>query len=419
MSATFPASLTMLSLALAFSVSGCEGSPDAKIPYGTQSEDSAGIVIVANERPVPGSRLGWRIDPEPIVSIGTVEASDDFQLHQVDDALKLRDGRIVVANGGSHQLLVFDRDGNYMTAWGQQGEGPGDFGGAVGSDGLGPFRLFWIEAWPGDSLAICHGTYSGGKHLLDFRDDQGNHGRTVNLARNDGIPVCRDVVPNRAIVASRPLSPLFQPRDGSEAGGLIRSEHEFSLVATDGSFTVSLGPQPGNEMFLGPGGRYPFVALVPPFAKTLMWATWQDLVIVTPTDHYEIRAYRTDGTLARIVRRDHDVRSPTQADLDDYRAARTSSNGVLEAVPLPESFPAFSTIEVDLPGYLWVREYNLPEDGDRALWTVFDADGLVQGFIETPQGLTIYEIGEDYILGKAEDELGVEYVQMWRLDRGG
>ena len=29
------------------------------------------------------------------------------------------------------------------------------------------------------------------------------------------------------------------------------------------------------------------------------------------------------------------------------------------------------------------------------------------------------EIGEDYILGEATDELGVEYVQMWGLDRKG
>ena len=43
----------------------------------------------------------------------------------------------------------------------------------------------------------------------------------------------------------------------------------------------------------------------------------------------------------------------------------------------------------------------------------------MQGFIETPAGLVIYEIGEDYILGKVLDELRVEYVQLWPLDRSG
>ena len=163
-----------------------------------------------------------------------------------------------------------------------------------------------------------------------------------------------------------------------------------------------------------------------------MWAAWGELVIVAPTERYELKAYRRDGSLARIVRRENDVRSPVQADLDSYREGRRRIIAerwppdlaklylaALDALPLPESFPAISAIEVDLLGNLWVREYNLPGQEDRALWTVFDPEGLVQGFVETPPGLVIYEIGEDYILGKVEDELSVEYVQLWGLERVG
>lgn len=32
-------------------------------------------------------------------------------------------------------------------------------------------------------------------------------------------------------------------------------------------------------------------------------------------------------------------------------------------------------------------------------------------------GSDIYEIGENYILGRVTDELGVEYVQVWPLRR--
>ena len=39
--------------------------------------------------------------------------------------------------------------------------------------------------------------------------------------------------------------------------------------------------------------------------------------------------------------------------------------------------------------------------------------------METAEGLEIYEIGEDYILRRATDELGVEFVQVWPLDRSG
>ena len=56
-------------------------------------------------------------------------------------------------------------------------------------------------------------------------------------------------------------------------------------------------------------------------------------------------------------------------------------------------------------------------EGD-AVWTVFDSEGRIQGLVETPPGLDVFEIGEDYVLGLAEDELGVEHVQMWALGRG-
>ncbi len=59
-----------------------------------------------------------------------------------------------------------------------------------------------------------------------------------------------------------------------------------------------------------------------------------------------------------------------------------------------------------------------PALAEGLLWAVFDPDDAhVLGFVETPEGLTIYEIGEDYILGRVQDELGVESVQLWPLER--
>ncbi|WP_419943062.1 hypothetical protein [Candidatus Palauibacter sp.] len=36
-----------------------------------------------------------------------------------------------------------------------------------------------------------------------------------------------------------------------------------------------------------------------------------------------------------------------------------------------------------------------------------------------PGALRVTEIGEDYILGTREDELDIEYVESWPLDRSG
>lgn len=420
--------------ALAMIATGCEVSPGNEVPAGaeatgTQVRDSAGIRIVENRRPADDSRLGWQVGPEPLVSIGSVGGEGQFQLHRVDDALKLRDGRIVVANAGSHRLLVFDEAGDYLTAWGRKGEGPGEFAGEYGGNDLG-WRLFWAEPWPRDSVAVCHGTFSLGLELLSVFDSEGTHGRTVNLARardpaaRRPHDMCADVLPDGAILAIRQAS-----RPNHKLTGLKRPDLEFLVLEGDGSLRVSLGTHAGAETFDYWEDHYSSFWLDrPPFRKTVLWAAWGPLTIVSPTDRYELRAYDYEGSLARIVRRDHEVRNPTLADFEDYKEDyiggpvsnprfRRLLTAVMDAVPLPESFPTFSAIEVDLLGYLWVREYNLPGDEDRALWTVFDVDGVVRGFVETPPGLTIYEIGEDYLLGKVQDELRVEYVQVWGLDR--
>ncbi len=422
--------IALVTLAACGTDTGSDRSgPDTQAVPRHQTRDSAGVRIIENRRPAEGSRLGWRIGTEPALTIGSVSGDEAFQLHQVDDAFKLGDGRIVVANGGAHQLLVFDEDGSYLSAWGRKGEGPGDFGGVHGADAYGS-RLFWTEPWPGDSIAVCHGTYSLGLDLFSVFDSAGSHSRTVNLARDASNARCRDVFHDGSILASRPL----REWSGYPPTGIHRYDMQFALLERDGAQRADLGIHRGAEEFyyLDEAVFPPtsFWMFDPPFQRNLVWGAWGNLAIVSPTDSYEIRAYGADGSLARIVRRDHDVRAPQQADLDAYRADLLAQiegaeykdlmTAVTDALPLAPSFPAFSAIEVDRLGHLWVREYDLPgEERSVPLWTVFDSDGIVQGFVETPADLVIYEIGEDYILGKVRDELRVEYVQLWELARSG
>ena len=147
-----------------------------------------------------------------------------------------------------------------------------------------------------------------------------------------------------------------------------------------------------------------------------------DLIVITTNDRYEIRAYRTDGSLARTVRRDHEARAPTRADLRDYVAGQNPDRPeALDAVadmPLVEAFPAFGRMFVDRLDHLWVEEYRLPGEEHR-LWTVFDPEGRALGLVEMPGSFNVREIGEDYILGTREDALDIEYVESWPLDRSG
>ena len=213
----------------------------------------------------------------------------------------------------------------------------------------------------------------------------------------------------------------------------------------DGALVASLGSHPHTELIVTTNERGSRQLRFPAYGRELVTGQWGDLVVASHTTRYEIRAFRGDGTLARIVRREHVPRAPTQEDREAYieeqramwettpvpagieelarmeiQMRREQVLKSLGSTPLAEAFPAFSTILSDAAGNLWVREYDFPrEERPAPLWTVFDPEGRVLGFIETPNGLRIGQIGEDYILGHYRDELDIEYVQVWPLGRSG
>ena len=417
---------------LAIAASACEGAdqdpPEVESPIASEIHDSAGIPIVENRAPAPGSRLGWVTGDAPVVSIGTRDATDAFQFYRVGDATRLADGRIVVANGGSNELLVFDADGNHLGAWAGEGDGPGEF-----------WDLSTVRPWPGDSL-IAGDSQQGRASIFDLA---GVHGRTMTLRgpldpatrevaaagqAADGAPA--DVEPH-VVLRVLPGGAMLTRTPRGFRQGFHRWESSYALMGTDGSIRASLGNYLGIDTFSAfyqqPDGNFAVIPLRHPFGKTTVTTAWGDLAAIGDTETYEIRGYRSDGSLARIVRRDHEMKIPTQAEQDEAFRARFAGlseedreprMAVAADVPLVESFPAYSRIRGDAPGNLWVAEFKLPDARyEGTLWTVFDREGRALGFVATPGGLSIFEIGEDYILGSTTDEMDVEYVEMWELAR--
>ncbi len=391
--------------------------------------DSAGIRIAENPRPAPDSRLGWTVGTEPLVSIGTSEATPEFQLFEVEDATRLADGRIVVANGGSKELLVFDATGLHLASWGGEGEGPGEFA-----------DMNRVRPWATDSL-IADDPERG--RILAF-DLEGNHGWTISLRSRcedsgivaSGVQALKGMMgfamsPD-VVIGILPDGTLFT-RDYEllRTQGFWRQDHAYALRTVDGETRASLGKHPGPQTFSGgsytQGNTVYFAPLRHPFGQTTHTTVWGDLAVIASTESYEIKAYRSDGSLARIVRRDYEPGTPTQAEQNARFRRRFATfpeerrayfAEVAANVPLVDAFPAFAGTVGDALGHLWVAEFERPgEEHDGTLWTVYDREGRVLGLVDVPEGLTIFEIGEDYILAKVTDDLGVEYVRVWRVGR--
>ena len=370
---------------------------------------SAGVTIADNDPPEPDSRLPWQVSVQPSLTIGSIDSEGADQLFGVTDAMRHPDGRIVIANSGSNELRVFNADGSHAGTWGGQGEGPGEF--TVYSPTI-------VVSWPGDSVAAAN---PWGLRLSIF-DSDGNHGRDISLGA--GFPNFVGVLADAHIVANAPSAKATVVR----TAGIARWDEEWAILAGDGTLRASLGMHPGFEthaLFAPDGSIRGGTAL--PFSRGTMGSVWGELAVIGVSDRYEIRAYTADGSLARIVRRRGQLGSPTRGDIEAFYAnllpadmpdeQRENALNEVRDRPLVESFPAFSEILSDLAGNLWVQEYQMPRE-EAVVWTVFDAEGRIRGLIETPADLEVFEIGEDYVLGRVSDDLGVEYVQLWSLSRG-
>ena len=384
---------------------------DQQNPPGPPSvvRDSAEIRIVENANPPEGSRLPWRIGPEPTVSIGVLEGEEPYMLHRVIDAIRLSDGRIAVANKGTEEVRVFDAHGVHLVTFGGRGEGPGDF------------RSLWrVKSWPGDSILAWQLV----NRRFSIFDSNGNYGRSFVLQSDENA-------------SSRRSLPLVATRGDGTIVSIVEGDADSTgveIVDGEGRLLVSLGAYPDEDMITARGSRGYTERMPAAYSRELVTSLWGDLVVASPNHRYEIRAFGADGALARIVRREHALRIPTEADKQFYldreialRDAPDVPAGLLEemrrvfgSVPVAETFPAFSTILADDAGYLWVREYDFPgEERPAPLWTVFDPEGHVLGFMETSNDLRIHHIGEDYVVVGVQDELGVQSIQVRPLERAG
>ena len=310
----------------------------------------------------------------------------------------------MVADLGSREIRLFDASGTHIATWGGRGEGPGE----ISSD------LQRVEAWTGDSVIAW---YSGGGQEVSVFDSEGRFGRSFRLGQADRFRSTVGVRADGTILAS------------AYAGG---DDAVVEIWNGDGTFSASLGQHPFREVYRVSGGPEGGSGGVSPVAYSLdlKRGFWGDLAFVGVTNRYEINAFRVDGTLARIVRREHVPRATTSRDRDHYVERQLAlwpdlppdqlreTREAAEATPLAETFPAFRSALGDAAGHLWVREYDIPGEVRSApLWTVFDRAGRVLGFVETPSGLAVREIGDDYILGRTVDDLGVESIQVWPLER--
>jgi hypothetical protein len=383
----------------------------------TPGAGNENVAVVENTAQAWSAEEAWRIEAAPMLSIGRVDGPAEYQLHRVTRALRLGDGTIVVANGGTSQIRFYDATGKHTHSAGGRGSGPGEFQ-----------ALQLLRRFGPDSLIAWDGRLNRGTVLaLD-----GTYGRTVSRPGIGGAIVFYvDAFADGSLLGVGP---------GYRAGRLPGSapvEVEVQRVSLQSGHQ---GPQADTALLfrLRPNGQIDTIGgffyyelytsgtttTEMPFGRWAATAASGDLLYYGSGETFEIRTYTSRGELKRITRIDRANPPLTRDRIDEFIERRVSGTSdpirrstqrmFFEAVPYPRSLPAFSEFVVDAEGNLWASEYH-EFMAAQPRWTVFDRHGRWLGSVDAPPSFTTYEIGSDYVLGKFVDELDVERVVVHRL----
>jgi 6-bladed beta-propeller len=369
--------------------------------------DSAGISIAESSAPAWAEGEGWRLSGTPAGEIGLAEGAPEYLLSAVTVARRLGDGTIVIANAGTNEIRFYDDDGRHVRSIGGSGSGPGEFQ-----------RLAWIHLAARDTiLAFDHAsrrlsTFSPtGEFVrsITFADDSERRFPDPLGAFDDGSLLVRL---GRVFAASEVRS------------GETRPDVAFARYSAEGTFVDSLAVLPGNETYVHAGDQ--FITVQPVFFARVAGAAVGDSgTYLGASDSFDIGWYGTDGRLQRLVRRRGELRPVSQAEVDRIREERLASMGdgpwrqaeeeILNLLPARETHPAFVSLQTDDAGNLWVEESRLP--WEPPLWTVFDPAGRLLGSLELPDSFRPTHFGEDFVLGVARDELEVNRVRLYDLEK--
>jgi hypothetical protein len=148
-------------------------------------------------------------------------------------------------------------------------------------------------------------------------------------------------------------------------------------------------------------------------------------MIVADPYRYEIRWRDAEGALRQIVRVQASPQPVTPSLLRQYRQWADTASYVprithqyLASLEPNGAIPFFGEALLDRAGRVWLRDYEpFWAFGPRGTpgWTVIGPDGKPIAHLSRVPAGEILEIGADYVLLLAEDDLGVERVELRRM----
>jgi hypothetical protein len=196
--------------------------------------------------------------------------------------------------------------------------------------------------------------------------------------------------------------------------------HQLRLYDATGKLIVSKGRRGGGPgEFFRPGRIYQLGAdslmvYDRGNARFSIHRTNGDFVRVQPGAPYSIRREGPGAMAQSEFPTDEWLYNRSWIDGPPLGKGRGPVRAAIDRLPPPDAAAGYRYIIVSPQEHLWVRGPVRPNA--RVEWSVYDLDARPLGRVTLPARFTLFQIGRDFILGVARDELDIEYVQLLRLE---
>lgn len=394
---------------------GCGGGEGGNDDEGLVVRDSAGVEIVEHSAAYIAALPVWGVDGEPVLELGSGDhPAEEFT--SIRGALRFADGRVLVAEGGSNELRLFDPDGAYLATWARQGQGPGEFGSVNAPVPLG-----------GDTIAVADGSGRrwaifghDGRFVRQFMEPQPATNGEYFVVRRPWLDGWLLASAHRRFVpppsATGPVSP-----DSFAIGWIGEGAQSLdTLVVVPGYELYPVEFSEGGQVIQGYGSLT--------FGRDTRLGHDGRRLFIGTNEAKEIRQYE-DRSLRRVIRDGTSTEPVTEAHRAQYfrdREASFQRSNVSEQTRaewranlerntrFARVFPYHDRLMIATDGALWVEMWRHFEDQGRR-FVIYDTTGRAIARAELPERMRPLQVGPDFLAGMWRDPDDVPYLRVWKV----
>ena len=391
---------------------GCSADSRGAREWAGTVYDSAGVTVVANpEAGLWTEATAWRLEED--LRIGVVDGDPMREFGSIAGVAVDVTGRIYVLDAMARQVRIFDADGEFVTAFGQRGSGPGELASPSA-----------VLLGMGDTILVPDVRNARVQRFLSNGPPAGQ----LPMDLTGGIPV---VWHARDGLLLEELRPHPSSSNGTAPPALVLLRNSAREV------TDTLLRMESSGSFSYRNGMPHMVA----FAPEPRWALLEDGRLASG----RLSAYRFEirdpgGRLERVVTKSFQRKplrdSDRRALRDRIRAAYgrerlpADRESMIRTMEFGTHFPTFTSLFGGPHGTLWVQQalqassfdpddpvefgihaFGMPE------YDIFDREGRYLGTTTPPTGFDPMMAKGENLYGVQRDDLDVQYVVRLRVVR--